>query len=118
MVRDANTGQQLAGGSSSWCPELESRTAHRQVDDGEAGALERREEELACSARPKAQSTHCPPFRLFGCPIGFAGESSADCDSVCPQRLNFAVRPAALLCLRLFLDHSGQRLDRMLLHRA
>ena len=28
VVRDANMGQQLAGGNSSWCPELESRTAH------------------------------------------------------------------------------------------
>ena len=26
MVRDANVGHHLAGGNSSWCPELESRT--------------------------------------------------------------------------------------------
>ena len=26
VVRDANMGHQLAGGNSSWCPELESRT--------------------------------------------------------------------------------------------
>ena len=29
VVRDANMGHQLAGGNSSWCPELESRTTHR-----------------------------------------------------------------------------------------
>ena len=29
VVRDANMGHQLAGGSSSWCPELESRATHR-----------------------------------------------------------------------------------------
>ena len=28
VVRDANMGHQLAGGNSSWCPELESRTTH------------------------------------------------------------------------------------------
>ena len=31
-VRDANMGHQLAGGNSSWCPELESRTTHRSDD--------------------------------------------------------------------------------------
>ena len=30
VVRDANMGHQIEGGHSSWCPELESRTAHRQ----------------------------------------------------------------------------------------
>ena len=29
VVRDANVGHQLAGGSSSWCPELQSRTTPR-----------------------------------------------------------------------------------------
>ena len=29
VVRDANMGHQLAGGRSSWYPELESRTTHR-----------------------------------------------------------------------------------------
>ena len=29
LVRDADMGQQLAGGRSSWCPELESRATHR-----------------------------------------------------------------------------------------
>ena len=28
VVPDANMGHQLAGGNSSWCPELESRTTH------------------------------------------------------------------------------------------
>ena len=28
VVRDANMGHQLAGGNSSWCPELESGTTH------------------------------------------------------------------------------------------
>ena len=31
VVRDANMGHQLAGGNSSWCPELESRTTHRSA---------------------------------------------------------------------------------------
>ena len=30
MVREESTGHQLAGGHSSWCPELESQTAHRR----------------------------------------------------------------------------------------
>ena len=29
VVPDANMGHQLAGGNSSWCPELESRTTHQ-----------------------------------------------------------------------------------------
>ena len=29
VVRDANMGHQLAGGNSSWCPELEVWTTHR-----------------------------------------------------------------------------------------
>ena len=29
VVQDANMGHHLAGGNSSWCPELEYRTTHR-----------------------------------------------------------------------------------------
>ena len=34
VVRDANMGHQLAGGNSSWCPELESRTTHLDMVGG------------------------------------------------------------------------------------
>ena len=29
VVQDANMGHQLAGGNSSWCPDLKCRTTHR-----------------------------------------------------------------------------------------
>ena len=31
MVQTANMGHHLAGGNSSWCPELESRATHRPL---------------------------------------------------------------------------------------
>ena len=34
VVRDANMGHQFAGGNSSWCPDLESRTTHRVSKPG------------------------------------------------------------------------------------
>ena len=46
MVRDANVGHQLAGGNSSWCPELKSRTTHT------------------------VRSTHRAPRAAWGCAAG------------------------------------------------
>ena len=37
VVRDANVGHQLAGGNSSWCPELESRDAPLANSSGQIG---------------------------------------------------------------------------------
>ena len=51
VVRDANMGHQLAGGHSSWCPELESRTTQLEPAPDETAAargLSGRQRRCAC----------------------------------------------------------------------
>ena len=52
VVRDANMGHQLAGGSSSWCPELESRTTHMATSCWRGTAHGTRWESVALLRRP------------------------------------------------------------------
>ena len=50
VARDANTGQQLAGGHSCWCPKLESWTTHRRLTWRARALL--RSYRPRCPARP------------------------------------------------------------------
>ena len=44
VLQTANIGRQLAGGNSSWCPELESRTTPQRVGCVVAGRRQRQSE--------------------------------------------------------------------------